>query len=62
MAKQIALKEDVLPQELAGKYKLAEGVLKVFADGELGYIDLAIINEDIAELLAKRGYLIKISP
>ena len=65
MAKERALKQDedsVLPEKLAGLYKVADGVLQVFADNELGLIDLSNINEDMAEKLVKRGHLIKISP
>jgi len=65
MAKQVALKQDddsILPEKLAGLYKVADGVLQMFADNELGYIDLSNITEDMAEKLVKRGHLIKISP
>ncbi len=64
MAKSIKLPavNSVLPEALSDKYQVAEGVLSVFADGQLGHIDLTKIDEGTAELLAERGYLIKISP
>jgi flagellar biosynthesis GTPase FlhF len=54
--------ESVLHESLSDKYQVAEGVLTVFADSELGHIDLTKIDEGTAVRLAERGYLIKISP
>ena len=64
MAKSIKLpsSDSVLPEALSDKYQVAEGVLSVFADSELGHIDLTKIDDGTAVLLAERGYLIKISP
>lgn len=51
--------DDVLPENLQGKFKLAPGVMQKFADSDFGFVDLSEIGESLAEQLAGKGYLIK---
>jgi hypothetical protein len=50
-----------LPEAVAAKYEPVEGVLQHFVCAEFGRVDLTQIDLQLAEQLAEKGYLKKLS-